>query len=1120
MGIGDLISSWPLARQVLDRDPLALGDTAASEATVHLQPRTRGADIVKGVCPYCATGCTLKVAVKSGRILDIEGDERSPVSRGRLCPKGQASFQYVDSSHRLDQVLYRRPGGLAWETLELDEAMDMVVDRFLEARDDTWQDVDAEGRPLNRTTGIGVVGGATLDNEESYLMRKLLTSAGVIQMDNQARICHSPTPAGLGTTWGRGGATGYLADLANSDVIMIMGSNMAETHVVGFQWVMEAKERGATIIHVDPRFTRTSAHADVYAQIRPGSDLVFLGALVNHVLSGDHDFRDFVVAYTNASTLVSEDFVDTEDLDGLFSGWSPEDGEYDPSSWAYDHGDDGPPGDHVHRVSALVNEGSSATRHDGALTDPTLQDPRCVFQVLKRHFARYTPEMVEQTCGISPELFTRVADELVDNSGPDRTGYLCYAVGWTMHMHGSQLIRTSAILQTLLGNIGRPGAGIMALRGHSNVQGTTDVSTLYESLPGYLAMPHAEDVTLEHYLDRNTAHVGLYGSYPQYLVSQMKAWFGDSSTEDNHWGFDWLPRLTGDASYETTIMAAADDDIRGYFVVGQNPVVGSMNAALQRKAYRNMDWVVIRDLDLIDTAEFWRHAPEIDSGEVRPEDIDTEVFVFPAAAITEKSGSITNTQRLLQWHDKAVDPPGDATSDLWWTWDLGRRIRERLEGSTDPRDAALLGLHWDYETPGAAENPDPASVLREMNGFEVATGELITSSGVLKDDGSTACGLWIYAGVFDADGNNLATRRPDPDPDDPVGLHWGWTWPANRHVLYNRCSAKPDGTPWSERKKLVWWDEDAGKWTGLDVPDFPGTLAPGTAADPDADSAMGRLGGDDAFIAKSDGKAWLYAPSGLSDGPLPTHYEPVEGGVRNRLYKQQSNPARGQWRRKDNPYHRPFDDPDFPFVLSTNRLTEMYGAGTMSRWVPWLAELQPAPFIEISPDVATEIGVKNGEWVTVSTARSQIEVRAMVTDRIATLTIDDKPFHHVALNYHFGRKGLVTGDPTNELIAMSSEPNTTIQGSKVFSVGLRAGRRGPIRSAATAGVDNGGTTEVNLGDLDGAGPRVEGPHRYIGARSKVFGLVGRFREGAGPHPDSDSANPTTTPGTSDGKDAP
>jgi formate dehydrogenase major subunit len=1083
---------WPLFRQLRDRDVTALGRTAWSDATSAAHPRTDGATIVDSVCPYCATGCALRVAVRDGRILDIEGDERSPVSRGRLCPKGQATFEYVTGSHRLDRVLYRRPGGTAWETIGRDAAMDMVVDRVIAARDATWQDADDEGRPLNRTTGIGVVGGATLDNEESYLLRKLLTSLGVVAMDNQARICHSPTPAGLGATWGRGGATGYLADLANADAILIMGSNMAETHVVGFQWVLEAKAKGATVIHVDPRFTRTSAQADVYAQIRPGSDVIFLGALVNHVLAGGHEFRDFVVAYTNASTLVSPDFRDADDLDGLFSGWSTEDGEYDEASWSYDRGTTPAHPAHRRTATALVNEGSATGRHDGALTDPTLEHERCVFQVLRRHFARYTPEMVEDACGIPRDVFTRIAETLVAASGPERTAYVCYAVGWTMHMHGAQIIRTAAILQTLLGNIGRPGGGIMALRGHSNVQGTTDVSTLYETLPGYLAMPTAEDTTLDAYLARHTAHVGLYGSYPAYLVSALRAWYGDRATSEVEWGFRWLPRLTGDVSYESTMAAGADGAIHGYLVMGQNPVVGAMNGALQRKAYRSMKWVVVRDPDLVDTAEFWRDAPEIESGEIRPEDIATEVFVFPAAMITEKSGTLTNTQRLLQWHEKAVEPPGDATSDLWWIHELGRRIRERLARREDPRDTAVLALAWDYTTPGAAEDPDPRAVLAEMGGRH-ADGTPITSSAQLRDDGSTACGVWIYAGAMAADGANLTARRPVPADQDVVGSTWGWTWPANRHVMYNRCSARPDGAPWSERKKLVWWDAVAGLWTGDDIPDFPAELPPDAPGDPGG-SPMARLGGTDAFIAKADGKAWLFAPAGLRDGPLPVHYEPLEGGVRNALHRQQSNPARSEWRRPDNPYHSPYDDPRFPIILSTNRLTEMYGAGTMSRWLPWLAELQPASFVEMSPALASELGVRNGDWVTVRTARGAIEVRALVTDRLHPLRIGGRTLHHVGLAYHFGRKGLVTGDPTNELLAMAGEPNVTIQGSKVFSVAIEPGRRarparGEARRAAAPAAADAGVRDP--GDLPGAGPRVAGEHGFVGPRSRASGFVGR-----------------------------
>lgn len=1077
--------NWPVLRQMRTRDPLALGATAYSRATERIRARITDADAVASVCPYCATGCAQTVYVRDGRIESIEGDQDSPISRGRLCPKGQATFQYVTSTTRLSQVQYRPPGARQWQTLDLDTALDMVVDRILATRDATWQDRDASERPLNRTTGISLVGGATLDNEESYLLRKLATSLGIVMMDNQARICHSPSPAGLGPTWGRGAATGYLADLANADAILIMGSNMAETHVVGFQWVLQAKERGATVMHVDPRFTRTSAHADVYAQVRPGSDVAFLGGLINYVLSNDLYFHDFVAAYSNGPTLISEDFTDTEELDGLFSGWDPTRGEYDPASWQYQGAQttEGPllppPG------FAMQQDGTSTSRHDGAATDPTMQDPRCVLQILKRHFSRYTPEMVEQVCGVPTEAFTRIAETLVRNSGPERTSYICYAVGWTMHVNGPQIIRSAAILQTLLGNIGRPGGGIMALRGHNNVQGTTDVSTLYETLPGYLAMPQVTDVSLEQYLDGHTAHVGVYGKYPEYLVSSLKAWYGDAASEDNGFGFDWLPRLTGDASYETAMAAAADGALEGMLLMGMNPLVGAMNGGLQRKAFRNLKWMVVRDVDLIDSAEFWRHAPEIEAGQVRSEDIGTEVFVFPAAAHTEKSGSFANTERRLQWHDKAVDPLGAVTSDLWWIHEVGSRIKTRIGQRQDPKDAPLHALVWDYSTQ-AQEDPDPEAVLKEMNGYD-ADGVLLESAAGLKADGSTRCGLWIYAGVFTEAGNMTRRRRPASDAD-PLGHEWGWAWPSNRHILYNRCSAAPDGTPWSERKKLVWWD--GHQWTGLDVPDFPLHTPPDHEPDPDAQDAMSRLGGSDPFIAKSDGKAWLFAPSGLRDGPLPVHYEPVESVVRNRMHKQQTNPARTEWQRPDNPYHWAFDDPRFPVILSTNRLTEMYGAGSMSRWLPWLAELQPAPLVEISPEFAAELGVGNGDWITLSTLRGEASARALVTQRVRPLVIDGKPRHHIAASYHYGRKGLVTGDPLNELFALSGEPNTTIQGSKVTSVAVRAGKPSRVRNVifdAPLAPDMTAPADVQR-DLPGVGPHSHGEHGYVGPASKTEGL--------------------------------
>jgi formate dehydrogenase major subunit len=911
---------------------------------------------------------------------------------------------------------------------------------------------------------------------------------GIVAMDNQARICHSPSPAGLGPTWGRGAATGVLADIAHADAVLIMGSNMAETHVVGFQWVMEAKERGATVIHVDPRFTRTSAVADVYGQIRPGSDAAFLGGLINHVLTTRSYFHEYLLAYTNAATLVSEDYVDSEDLEGLFSGWDPVRGEYDPSSWQYDHGPDGPPDSAAGSTgvwTGLQQEGTSTRRHDGALTDPTLEHPRCVLQVLCRHFARYTPELVEEVCGIPREVFLRIAQTMVDASGPDRTAYICYAVGWTMHVHGPQIIRAAAILQTLLGNVGRPGGGIMALRGHNNVQGTTDVSTLYETLPGYLAMPSVEDVDLRTYLGARTARVGVYGGYPAYLVSALRAWYGPAATPQNDFGFGWLPRLTGDCSYETTVAAAADGDLDGMLVVGMNPVVAAMNGALQRKGFRRLKWMVVRDLDLIDTAEFWRHSPEVDRGEVRPEDVATEVFVFPAAAHTEKSGSFTNTERRLQWHDKAVEPVGDVTSDLWWVHEVGRRIKDRVSRRDDPKDAPLHALVWDYDIPGRDESPDPEAVLREMNGCD-HHGRLITSPTELRADGSTACGVWVYAGCMTEAGNRTRSRVP-ASAADPYGHDWGWSWPGNRRILYNRASARPDGRPWSDRKALVWWDAEAGRWTGRDVPDFPLTTPPSYVPGDDAQDAMARIGGCDPFIAKSDGKAWLFAPSGMRDGPLPIHVEPVEGTLRNRVYRQQTNPARTEYDRPDNPYHWAFDDPRFPVILSTNRMAEMYGAGAMSRWLPWLAELQPAPVVEMSPELAKEVGVRNGGWVTLVTARGRASARALVTGRIRPLVLGGRTHHHAAASYHYGRKGLVTGDPLNELFALSGEPNTTIQGSKVTSVAILAGKDAPVEAVLARDGGHQPPDDVRR-DLPSVGPRVRGAHGYVGPVSRAHGL--------------------------------
>ena len=820
---------------------------------------------------------------------------------------------------------------------------------------------------------------------------------------------------------------------------------MAECHPVGFQWVMEAKARGATIIHVDPRFTRTSAVADLHVPIRAGGDIAFLGGLVNYVLSGGHEFHDYLVAYTNAPVILREDFQDTEDLDGLFSGFDPEHRHYDGTTWQYEGTEVASAAGQRDTQYAQRGSARGEAHGSGGATfggeperDESLQHPRCVYQVLKRHFARYTPEMVERICGIPPDLFYRVAEALVANSGRERTSAFAYAVGWTQHTVGVQYIRTAAILQTLLGNIGRPGGGILALRGHASIQGSTDIPTLFNLLPGYIPMPHAhEHESLDDFVAADAGVRGFWGNMKSYTVSLLKAWWGDAATADNDYCFDYLPRLTGNHSSYLTVMEQVDRGGGGYFLVGENPAVGSANAKLQRLGLSNIDWLVVRDFSLIESATWWKDGPEIETGELRTDDIGTEVFFLPAAAHTEKDGSFTNTQRLLQWHHKAVEPGGDARSDLWFYYHLGRIIRQKLADSTDPRDRPLLDLTWNYPTEGTHADPSAEAVLAEINGFD-ADGMPLSGYTALKDDGSTRCGCWIYSGVY-ADGINQAARRKPGREQSWVAPEWAWAWPANRRILYNRASADPDGRPWSERKSYVWWDAEQQKWTGHDVPDFEADKRPDYRPAEDA-QAEAALSGIDPFIMQADGKAWLYVPTGLTDGPLPTHYEPHESPFDNALYGQRSNPVREQSRRKDNPYHPPGNDV-FPYVFTTYRLTEHHTAGGMSRWQPYLSELQPEMFCEISPELAHERGLEHMGWATVITARTAIEARVVVTDRMVPLTVQGRVVHQIGLPYHWGPNGVVRGDAANELLPVALDPNVHIQESKAATCDIQPGRR-------------------------------------------------------------------------------
>jgi formate dehydrogenase major subunit len=826
---------------------------------------------------------------------------------------------------------------------------------------------------------------------------------------------------------------------------------MAECHPVGFQWVVEARKRGARIIHVDPRFTRTSALADTHVPLRTGTDIAWLGGLINYVLQNGREFREYVVKYTNAATVLSEDFRDTEQLNGVFSGLEGD--AYDVATWGYEgmqvpaaagkRGHTG--GERSHGAHGAALRGG-----DPPVVDETLEHPRCVFQVLKRHFARYTPEMVERVCGVSQELFHEVAETICANSGRERTTAFAYSVGWTHRTTGVQYIRAASILQLLLGNIGRPGGGILALRGHASIQGSTDIPTLYNILPGYLPMPQAgQHDTLEQWVEANKAPGGYWGNFRDYGVSLLKAWWGDAATAENDFGYGYLPRLTGDHSIYPTVMGMRDGDVEGFFVMGENPAVGSANAKLHRLAMANLKWLVVRDLQMIESATFWKDGPEIETGELRAQDIETEIFFLPAAAHTEKDGSFTNTQRLLQWHHKAVEPPGDCRSELWFMFHLGRLIRAKLAGSAEPRDRAILDLTWDYPTKGPEEDPDAEAVLREISGCEWGGGA-VPGYTALKGDGSTACGCWIYSGVY-ADETNQAARRKSRDEQDWVAGEWAWAWPMNRRILYNRASADPEGRPWSERKRYLWWDEEEGKWAGPDVPDFKADKAPGYEPDEDAEAEMA-LRGDEPFIMQPDGKGWLYAPSGLTDGPLPAHYEPHESPVGNALYSRRASPVRQRFDRDDNRSNPLWSDV-FPYALTTYRIAEHHTAGGMSRFLPYLSELAPEPFVELSPELAAERGLEHNGWATIVTERTAIEARVMVTDRMVPLTIDGRRVHQVGLPYHWGGNGLARGDSANDLLPIVLDSNVHISEFKSATCDVRPGRR-PRGPALLAFIDD------------------------------------------------------------------
>jgi formate dehydrogenase major subunit len=857
-------------------------------------------------------------------------------------------------------------------------------------------------------------------------------------------------------------------DIKNTDMMLIMGGNPAENHPCGFKWAMEAKRhRNAKIISVDPRFTRTSSTADLFVQIRAGTDIAFLGGLIRYAIENNRYAKEYLINYTNAAFIVKEGFKLPED--GLYSGFDAVAGTYDKTTWNYQEG-----GDFSGKTDAAANAahapGGAASNTGGAsgaggatghapapepgkaaapvalppdvAYDLTLQHPRCVFQLMKQQYSRYTPEMVERITGIPKEQYLRAIDMFTSvrkDGDMKKVATIIYAVGWTQHTFGTQIIRTAAMIQLLLGNVGRAGGGVNALRGHSNIQGATDMAGLFDSLPGYLKAPIPSDTDLATFLKRTTptsskpspwGSWNYYSNTPAFFVSLLKAMYGDAATKENGFCFDYLPRADRDYSWTHIWEDMYNGKVKGMLAFGMNGVMIGPDTNKNINALKKADWLVVGEIYEDETSEFWR-APGITADEQKT--INTTVYRLPCAGFAEKDGSMTNSARWVTWKYAAVPPPGEARLDQDIVAQIFLRVRDlyKKEGGKFPDP--ILNLSWAYAD---SEHPSLSQVAMELNGRALAdlkddkTGQVVLKAGqqlpgfaLLKDDGTTMCGNWIYSGCWTEAGSQIQRRGTE----DPSGMgvfpNWSWSWPANRRVLYNRASCNVDGRPWDPERKQVWWNEAAGKWVGSDVPDFKADSHPKDHLGP--------------FIMNPEGVGRLFAPIGvLAEGPFPEHYEPIESPTKNLLHPEQSNnPLVKKFK---SPYDKFGDPAEYSIVCTTYRLTEQYHYWTKNN--PMNVQLIPEPFVEIPVELAQEKGIRGTDMIHVISARGTYTAKAFVTRRLRPMMIDGKKVYQIGLPIHQGYRGITEDEgrdaktPANLLTPAVTDPNAHTPESKGFLV--------------------------------------------------------------------------------------
>lgn len=813
--------------------------------------------------------------------------------------------------------------------------------------------------------------------------------------------------------------TNHWIDLKNADVVLVMGGNPAENHPISMKWIMRAKEqRGAKLVVIDPKFTRTASKADLYVPIRSGSDVVFLGGLIKYIIDNNLYFKDYVVNYTDASFLVDPNFKTPEDLDGVFSGYDEQKRSYDKSTWKFQLDENGVP-----------------------KKDLTLQDPNCVFQLLKKHYLRYTIDTVSDITGAPKDKIEEAYKILASTGKPDRVMTECYAMGWTQHTIGVQNIRTFTIVQLLLGNIGMAGGGVNALRGESNVQGSTDYGLLFHILTGYNPTPVASDTDLKKYIEKYTPKtkeprsVNWWSNRPKYIVSYLKAIYGDKATKDNDFCYSYLPKRDDGQDYSWLMIfdQMYKGKIKGFFSWGQNPACSGANSNKTRKALAKLDWLVTVNLWDNETASFWR-GPGMD-----PKKIKTEVFFLPCASSVEKEGSISNSGRLAQWRYKAVNPPGKTLPDAEIMNELYFRVKKLYEKEKGAFPEPIVNLTWDYgekDRQGKIKHLNIHLVAKEINGYYLEDvydkdgkligkkGELVPSFVFLRDDGKTSSGNWLYCASYTEKGNMMARRGKE----DPTGLglysNWAWCWPLNRRIIYNRASVDPQGNPWDPKRPLLKWDTANKKWLG-DIPDGP---APPLAME----------GGKLPFIMKPLGVGAIFG-TGLADGPFPTHYEPLECPFQeNPLYKKHRiNPTVKLFGTDADAFI--YCDTRYPYVCTTYRVTEHWQTGVMTRHTDWLLELEPQIFIEMSKELAKEKGINSGDKVIVSSVRGKLWAIAIVTDRLKPFKVMGMTIHQVGLPWHYGwqwPKDGSGGDSANLLTPSVGDPNTMIPETKAFMVNI------------------------------------------------------------------------------------